>query len=80
MKSEITRFSEISRSYTLLIDGFNEETNRLVTVERMDFIPVYRVASYEPLNLKNVYERYFLSPVEANKHWSELQAERRYLF
>lgn len=79
MTSEITRYSEISRSHTILIDGFNEHTNRLSLVERLDFFPVYVVKSRFRFKTDD-YVRYFLNGSDAFKHWSELQGEKEYLF
>lgn len=79
MKSDIKRYSEISRSHTILIDGFNEHTNRLSLVERVDFLPVYVVKSRIRFKTDD-YERYFLNGSDAFKHWSELQGEKVYLF
>lgn len=79
MTSEIKHYSEISRSHSVLIDGFNEHTNRVSLVERVDFLPVYVVKSR--LRHKTYdYERYFLDSSDAFKHWSKLQCEKEYLF
>lgn len=79
MTSEIKHYSEISRSHSVLIDGFNERTNRLSLVERVDFLPVYVVKSRLRFKTDD-YERYFLDSSDAFKRWSELQGEKEYLF
>lgn len=80
--SVIKRYSQISRSHTILIDNFNEFTNTVNIVERIEFIPVYRVykRSSPRESPKVIHEKYFLSAADAFKYWSDLMKEKMELF
>lgn len=80
--SVIKRYSQISRFHTLLIDNFNEFTNTVNIVERIEFLPIYRVfkRSSPRESPKVIHEKYFLSAADAFKYWSDLMKEKTELF
>lgn len=78
--SEIKKYSEISRSHSLIIDNFNSFTNCNVVCERIDFIPVYRVFKRDVFNPSRLHEKYFLSSSAAFSYWSDLMAEKLDIF
>lgn len=80
--SVIKRYSQISRSHTVLIDNFNEFTNTLNVVEKIEFLPVYRVFKRSSLreSPKVIHEKYFLCSDDAFKYWSDLMKEKMELF
>ena len=79
---ELKRYSEIPRAHTLLIDNYNEFTDTVNIVERIDFLPVYRVFKRnkpsEPPQV--IHEKYFQCSEDAFKYWSELMKEKLELF
>ena len=79
---ELKRYSEISRSHTLLIDNYNEFTDTVNIVERIDFLPVYRVFKRSKFSdsPKVIHEKYFLRVEDAYRYWSDLMKEKLELF
>lgn len=79
---ELKRYSDISRAHTLLIDNYNEFTDTVNIVERIDFLPVYRVfkRSKPSDSPKVIHEKYFLCADDAFKYWSELMKEKLEIF
>lgn len=79
---DLKRYSDISRAHTLLIDNYNEFTDTVNIVERIDFLPVYRVFKRsKPSDFaKVIHEKYFQCADDAFKYWSELMNEKLELF
>lgn len=77
---EIKRYSQISRDTKIIIDNYNCHTDNFCILEKVTFIPVYRVFGRNKSNLRIVGEKYFLDEVDANKYWSQLVGEKEYLF
>ena len=79
---ELKRYSDISRTHTVIIDNYNEFTDTVNIVERIDFIPVYRVFKRNNLreSPKVIHEKYFQSSEDAFKYWSDLMKEKMELF
>ena len=77
---EIKRYSQISRDTSIVIDNYNCHTDNLCILEKVVFLPVYRVFGRNKTNSKIVGEKYFLSVSDANKYWSQLVGEKEYLF
>lgn len=80
MSSNITKSSQISRSYTMLIDNYNEWTDCVITTESVQFLPVYRVQKRNRSTGKVVYERFYLNVCDAYLEWSALMREKMELF
>lgn len=80
--SVIRRYSQISRSHTVLIDNFNEFTNTVNIVEKIEFLPIYRVfkRSSPRESPKVIHEKYFSNADSAFKYWSDLMKEKMELF
>lgn len=78
----IKRYSEISRSHTLLIDNYNEFTGTVNVVERIDFLPIYRVFKRSSVRSpeKIFHEIYFQKAEYAFRYWSDLMKEKQELF
>ena len=74
---EIKRYSQISRDVCLVIDNYNVHTDNICVVEKVTFIPVYRVFGRNKTNNRIVGEKYFLDVVDANKYWSQLAGRHR---
>lgn len=77
---EIKRYSQISRDTKLIIDNYNCHTDNICILEKLTFIPVYRVFGRNKTNNRIVGEKYFLDVISANKYWSCLVGEKEYLF
>lgn len=80
MSKNITRASEISRSYTMAIDNYNSKTDCVVTVQEVQFLPVYKVQKRNRSTGKVVYERFYLNECDANLEFSNLMKEQTELF
>lgn len=76
---EIKKYSQISKFYSLVIDNFNDNTNSLVKIERVDFLPVFRVSKTNRNN-NSVHEKYFLSEKDSVDYFSILMGEQLELF
>lgn len=76
----IKRYSDVSRSHSIIIDGFNPHTNSVVLLEKVVFMPLYRIFRRDLSDNRIYGERFTMDPVEANKYWSQLCAEKEYLF
>lgn len=77
----VTRYSQLPVEVSLVIDNFNPSTHRELCVWRHRILDFYRVTSRDVLSGKTSdHECYFLSVSEANKYWSQLMAEKEYLF
>lgn len=79
---ELKRYSDISHAHTVIIDNYNEFTNTVNIVERIDFLPIYRVfkRNNPRESPKVIHERYFQRSEDAFKYWSELMREKMELF
>lgn len=77
---EIKRYSQISKDTKIVIDNFNCHTDNICILEKVTFIPVYRVFGRNKSNNNIIGEKYFLDIVDANKYWSQLAGEKEYLF
>lgn len=80
MDKSIKKYSEISRSHSVLIDNFNPFTDSTVVCERIDFLPVYRVFKRNRSNGRLVHEKFFLDSSLAFVYWSDLMSEKLELF
>lgn len=80
--SVIKKYSDISRTYTIIIDNFNEFTNTVNIVEKIEFLPVYRVykRNKPDESPKVIHEKYFSNKEDAFKYWSDLMKEKEELF
>ena len=80
--SVIKKYSQISQLHTILIDNLNEFTNTVNIVEKIEFMPVFRVykRSCPSESPKVIHEKYFLSSQEAFMYWSDLMKEKTELF
>lgn len=76
----ISRYSEVSRSHQIVIDGFNPHTNSSVILEKIKFVPVYRIFCRDLSTNQICGEKFTLDSVEANKYYSQLCAEKEFLF
>lgn len=76
---DINRYSQISRFYSLIIDNFNDNTNSLVKIERVDFLPVFRVSKINRNN-NSVHEKFFLDKKDSVDYFSVLMGEKLELF
>lgn len=77
---EITSYKQISRDTKIVIDNYNVHTDNLCILEKITFIPVYRVFGRNKSNSRVLGEKYFLDVVDANKYWCQLVGEKEYLF
>lgn len=78
----IKKYSEVSKSYVTLIDNYNDFTKRRISVQRIDFLPVYRVHS-EPVKRSNDMsdkEWFFMRNDLAMTLFSRLMGEKEFLF
>lgn len=76
----IKRYSDISHSHIIVIDGHNPHTRSSVVLEKVEFVPVYRIFRRDLDTTQIFGERFTMDPVEANKYWSQLMGEKEYLF
>lgn len=76
----IKRYSDVSRSHSIIIDGFNPHTNSVVLLEKVVFMPLYRIFRRDLSDNRIYGECFTMDPVEANNYWSQLCAEKEYLF
>lgn len=82
VSSVIKKYSQIPHFHIVLIDNYNEFTNSVNIVEKIEFAPVFRVfkRSKPSESPKVIHEKYFLSSEEAFKYWSDLMKEKTELF
>lgn len=78
--SEINYYSQILRKRETVIDDYNCHTDNICILEKVTFIPIYRVFGRNKSNSTIVGEKYFLDVGDASKYWAQLAGEKECLF
>ena len=80
MIGQINRYSDISCDSKIIIDNYNCHTDNICIIEKICFLPVYRVFGRNRKDSNIIGEKYFMRSDLACQYWSQLVAEKEYLF
>lgn len=76
----ITKYSQISRDVYIVLENYNANTDSLIRIEKICFLPLFRVVKQKHSNFQDVYERFSMDEKEVNLEFSNLMKEKMELF